>query len=462
MKAKSILKMLSTVVTTGMVAAAMALPTLAAGSNYTPIAAQDATFTKYLLLEDDMQVPSLTFQYEVITDEVSEILPGDSSHLPLYIGKTFTTTAATPETYPKIEDVSFGSTDGAESSTLLTGYDTYKKTITVDFGDATGNDVVKFDEPGVYRYYIKEVKSTTAGLYYDVDVDATKLRTDGDLYRTLDVYVEDATANGQKNLKVTGYIMYDGKITGAPAASDAAQAGNTAIVATKAIEVNANPTSGVQGAEKTDNFVNFYDAFSLTFGKEVTGNQGSKDKYFKMTLSLTAPVDVTFTVDIANADATVPSNSATDSTYVGLTNPTSITATKGTAVTTDFYLQDGQYIIVKGIPAGTTYALTEAEEGYKKTEKISADLSSISWDTTNDTPSVVFDALNDAVSGTITDADIHTGYTNAKDGILPTGVLVKATPVIVISVLAIAGVVFFAVRNAKNKDLDDEAETAEE
>lgn len=461
MKAKSILKMLSAVVTTGMVSAAMALPTLAAGTTYTPIAAQDATFNKYLLLEEDMQVPSLTFQYEVSTPDAS--LPGDSAHLPLYKGKTVTTTGANAATYPKIEDVSFGSADAAETSTLLTGYKTYKKTITVDFGDASGDDVVKFDEPGVYRYYIKEVKDTNAaGLYYDVEPTAAGLRTEGDFYRTLDVYVEDATSGTSKNLKVTGYIMYDGQITGKPNASANTEAGNTAITETKAIKVNANPTSGVENATKTDNYVNFYDAFSLTFGKEVTGNQGSKDKYFKLSLSLTSPVDVTFTVDILKADATVPSNSATASAYVGQNNVTTITATAGIAVSTDFYLQDGQYITVKGIPAGTVYALTEEKEDYKQTEKIAADLSTFSVDTTNDDPTVTYEALNNDVSGTISNADIYTGYTNAKDGILPTGILVKATPVIVIGVLAIAGVVFFAVRNAKNKDLDDEAETAEE
>lgn len=462
MKAKSILKMLSAVVTTGMVSAAMALPTLAAGTTYTPIAAQDATFNKYLLLETDMKVPTLNFNYTVKSDEVTAIVPDDPDHLPLYAGPSITTTGATPVTYPNIATVSFSGTDTAEDSTLLTGYSTYKKTITVDFGE--GNDKVTFNEPGVYRYYIKEVKdANAAGLYYDVEPTATGLRTEGDLYRTLDVYVEDATSGTSKNLKVTGYIMYDGKITGLPNASANTETGNTAITTTKEIKVNGTTTPGVTGANKTDNYVNFYDAFSLTFGKEVTGNQGSKDKYFKLSLSLTSPVDITFTVDILKADATVPSNSATDSTYVGKTNTTTISATANTAVVTDFYLQDGQYITVKGIPAGTVYSLTEAEEGYKKTEKIAADLSSISWDTSNDTPSsVVNDALNDGVSGSITDSDIHTGYTNAKDGILPTGILVKATPVIVISVLAIAGVVFFAVRNAKNKDLDDEAETAEE
>ena len=458
MKAKSILKMLSAVVTTGMVSAAMALPTLAAGTPYDPIAAQDATFNKYLLLEEDMQVPSLTFQYEVSTPDAS--LPGDSDHLPLYKGKTVTTTGANAATYPKIEDVSFGSADAAEDSTLLTGYKTYKKTITVDFGDATGSDVVKFDEPGVYRYYIKEVKdANAAGLYYDVNLDATKLRTDGDLYRTLDVYVEDNTSDSGKKLKVTGYIMYDGTVTAAPDASASAQSG-TAITEPKAIIVNENPTSGVYGAVKTDKYVNFYDAYSLTFGKEVTGNQGSKDKYFKLSLSLTSPVDVKFTVDISKADASITGNSAT--TYTNVSNVTEITATANTAVSTDFYLQDGQYITVKGLPVGTAYVLTEAEEGYKSTEKIAENLSTFSVNTANDDPKVTYEELKDEVSGTITNKDIYTGYTNAKDGILPTGILVKATPVIVIGVLAIAGVVFFAVRNAKNKDLDDEAETAEE
>ena len=74
------------------------------------------------------------------------------------------------------------------------------------------------------------------------------------------------------------------------------------------------------------------------------------------------------------------------------------------------------------------------------------------------------DALNDAVSGTIAvGTDILTGFTNDKQGVIPTGVLVTLTPVIVIAVIVVAGIAFFVVRSAKRKAVElSDAEAEEE
>ncbi len=446
-------KKLSALLVTAAMAATMALPAMAAGSNYTPVAAQNATFTKYLIVDGDATAPSVSFSYTISSEEVTAITPGDGDTLPVYKG-TGTTDS------PSIDVVSFDKGDTAESSTILAGYKTYKKTITVNMSGVT------FSEPGVYRYYIKEVvpegDSAIAGMYYDVDYSsAAALPENGDLYRTLDVYVEDTGAT-DKTLKVTGYIMYDGKVTTAPPSGTTTGA-NAAITETKAIEVNTANGAEVPDATKTDNYANYYASQSLTFGKVVTGNQGSRDKYFKMTLTLTSPVAANVAVDVTNADATLPAaenlNKATDTSYAGKTNPESITLTAGTAVTTEFYLQHGQYIIVNGLPAGTRYALTEESEGYTSTGGIAQSVSVINWDGVEGN-----DALADAVSGTIAvddgdaqttgDGDIHTGFTNDKQGVIPTGVLLTMVPVIVVGVVVIAGLAFFAVRSAKRKAIE--------
>ena len=441
---KGFIKSLSAMLITVVMAASVAMPVSAAGS-YTPIAAKNATFNKYLLVDGDATAPATTFSYTISSTDVTEILPGTSTTLPVYKG-TGT---------PTIADVSFATTDTAETSTLVTGYNTYKKTITIDMSS------VSFTEPGVYRYYIKEVKPQTpvGGMYYDVDAVTPDLTQDGDLYRTLDIYVEDDSATAANTLKLTGYIMYDGMITDAPP-SGTPTSTSSAITDTKAIEVNTANGAEVANANKTDNYVNYYTSQSLTFGKVVTGNQGSRDKYFKMTLSLKSPVDATVTVDVSNADASVPAvanlNKATDTSYAGATNATSIALTANTAVETAFYLQHGQYIIVNGIPVGTDYELTETPEGYTSTEGITQTVSVINWDGVAGN-----DALSDAVSGkikvddgsdtTTDDGDIQTGYTNDKQGLIPTGVLLTMTPVIVVAVIVVAGVAFFAVRSAKRK-----------
>ena len=457
---KGIKKNLSALLITAIMAAGFAVPA-AAASDYDPITPQNATFNKNLLVDENESAPSATFSFTADSAEVTPVA-GTADTLPVYAG-TGT---------PSISDVTFAPTDTALSSTILSGYTTYQKPITINLSTAS------FDEPGVYRYYIKEtVPASTdanyvAGMHYDVAT--TSLTTNGDLYRTLDIYVEDNgtdSTSGNKVLKVTGYIMYDGKITDAPPSATNASSG-AAITTTKAIVVNTANGSEVTNAVKTDNYINYYTSPTLTFGKVVTGNQGSRDKYFKFTLKLTSPVAATVAVDVSNADATLPAaanlNKATDANFAGKANPTSITLTAGSQVSTDFYLQHGQYIIVNGLPVGTDYDLSEEADDYTSTEGITQTVSVINWD-----GAAGNDALSDAVTGTIAlddndssttgDGDIHTGFTNDKQGVIPTGVLVSMTPVIVIAVIVVAGIAFFVVRSAKKKAMElSEAEAEEE
>ena len=56
----------------------------------------------------------------------------------------------------------------------------------------------------------------------------------------------------------------------------------------------------------------------------------------------------------------------------------------------------------------------------------------------------------------------HLQVTNDKQGIIPTGVLMTMTPVVVIAVIAVAGVAFFVVRGAKRKAVELAEADAEE
>ena len=62
------------------------------------------------------------------------------------------------------------------------------------------------------------------------------------------------------------------------------------------------------------------------------------------------------------------------------------------------------------------------------------------------------DAVTDTgntVTGTMTEDNTIITYTNNKEGIIPTGVLLSATPWIILGVVLIAGIVFFAIRSKK-------------
>ena len=445
---KELWKKLSVMLITTALVAFMAVPAFAANTGYVPLKSPNAQFDKYLLVDSDAVVPNTSFSFTISSNDVTEILPGSAATttsagtLPLYKG---------PGT-PTISAVSFSPSDTVEISTLVSGYKTYKKPVTIDMSS------VKFSEPGVYRYYITE-DTGTAGMFYDVDATTPNLTTNGSLKRTLDVYVEDTEDASSMTLKVTGFVMYDGVVTAAPPAGEPATA-NSAITSTKTITVNTANGAEVPGATKTDRYVNYYTSYSLTVGKVVTGNQGSRDKYFKLTLTLNSPVATTLTVDGSHADIQLPAsdalNKATDSSYAGKSNPQEIKLNAGEAKETEFYLQHGQYIIVEGLIVGTTYELKEEAEGYTSTEGITAAVSVINWDGINGN-----DALADAVNGTVKlldaddsttdDGDLQTGFTNDKNGVIPTGVLVSATPVIIIAIVVVAGVVLFIVMSAKRK-----------
>ncbi len=430
---KKTTKLLSAALVTTLIAGVLALPAAAAGTNYTPVSAQNTSFDKYLLVKDGEKAPAVTFTYDFAA------------------GTAIPATASTIQVYPGVgtptASVSFTASDAAETTSLNADYTTYKKTVDVNFSGIT------FREPGVYRYIITEDNTVAAGIVYDVD-PTNPTTASGDRTRTLDVYVEDDQSTDAKDLIVTSYVMYDGTVTSAPPSAATGTQGAALTAATPVQAPAATQANVADGATKTDRIVNYFDSYTITFGKEVTGNQGSRDKYFKLTLTLTSPVAGTATVDISNADPSVVAN---DATTVSGDNVQTIDLTANTAVATDFYLQDGQYITVSGLAVNTVYALTEAAEGYTSTAGIVESLSTLNWDKDASTGTATdgFDALSDNVNGTITNANIHTGYTNDKQGIIPTGVLLKIAPVAGIAFVVVAGIIFFAVMSVKRRESEE-------
>ena len=112
--------------------------------------------------------------------------------------------------------------------------------------------------------------------------------------------------------------------------------------------------------------------------------------------------------------------------------------------------RDGQYITITGLAKNMTYALSENSEEYTSADGISVSLSGI--DKNGDDNE---DALTDDVSGTIIEdtqgnlISVYTGFTNTKEGIIPTGVILSVAPWAIAGVVILAGVVFFAIRSRK-------------
>ena len=376
-------------------------------------------FSKYLVLDNGANVPNATFKYSIAAGTAIE---GTENEMQVYAG-IIAKDESENVTAPVVSDAVFQAADTTKAGAVDDGITNSadkkyaQKTITANFAG------IKFDEPGVYRYVVTEDLNGSQGV--------TNV---GSITKTLDVFVIDK--NG--TLEVESYVLYNKVIDTAPSK-------NTSV------EIAADKTA--EDGKKTDGFVNDYDTHDLTFSKTVTGNQGSKDKYFKFDVTISNAVAGTvYTVDLSNADATVASNSATKSDYIGKTNPSTITVPDdNTTVTETFYLQHGQYITIFGLANDTVYSVTENAEDYTSSEGILEAYSTLNWDNNDG-----YDALTDAVSGTINGADIHTGYTNDRSGTIPTGVILSVAAPVVIGLAVLGGIVFLVIRNKKRESEEEE------
>ena len=367
---------------TALVAAGAVVPAFAADS-YDPVTGTTATFEKYFVMDRGIQVPNATFKFTVTAGAAQA---GDATHSKILAGVGT----------PTIADVKFSSADtasvvttGTAGSHTLTATEQYaKKTATIDFSSCN------FTEPGVYRYIVTETGTNTG-----VTNDTTTTRV-------MDVFVIDN--NG--SLEVSSYVMHK--------TADGIELKDT--------------DAAYELADKSDGFVNIYSSADLTFGKEVTGNQGNKHKDFTFTLKITgASAGTKYTVDYASAR-----EDAQDTPDTG-TKTVIETDTSGNA-TRKFKLKDGEYITVKGLAKGVKYELTEDADGYTSTEGITEEVNGTT-------------AYADPTAGTFGEASIKTGFTNSKSGVIPTGILLETAPYVAV-VLAGGGTAFLVSRKKKESE----------
>ena len=361
-------------------------------SAYTPVAGDDTlSFNKFLIVDEDARIPAITFNYTIAPG--TAVAADSTNNKPAIIAGVGTPTIGSASFVSG--ETAYTTVQGTDEVTLDSGEKYAKKTVTVDFTN------VEFSQPGIYRYVITEsTNADNKAVSYDTQTSGTA-RT-----RYLDVYVID----NNSTLEVSEYVMH-----------------TTADV----VEAATSPAP-----DKSSGFVNEITSHDLTFGKEVTGNQGSKDKYFKYTLTISgAQANTTYEVDLTGAEAAPTQTAAT--VYDTMSNPATITTGSHGVVTEYFYLKDGQYITVKGLPDGYLYELSELPEDYTSTNGISA---AVSGSTAYQDP---------VVNTTGVSADIKTGFTNDRSGVVPTGVLVTIAPFAIGILLFGALIIFFIAKRRR-------------
>ncbi len=416
-------------------------------------------FDKYLVMDVNANVPNAAFNFAIAKYDDTKadrevIKDADSTHLAVLNGIsnpvfTVDSTKTGSNTAGEVKFVQADKantvTEGAASADTAvvwndatSGNEKYaKKTLTLDFGS------VGFDEPGVYRYLITET-GDNQGVANDTGVTGEAKNT----YRTLDVYVEDYAGyyanlsaedqkkypvpTADKKLLITSYVMYNGKNDAAPS------------------------KDGDNTVEKSTSYTNTYTSYDLTFSKTVTGNQGSKDKYFAFTLTIENAVpntvyDISYADDgndnttDGNADVSISANpnSATTVITKDVTQPATITVGADGTVTQVFYLQNGQSIAVRGLAKDTKYTVVDGKEDY---------VASYTTDDTNDTANEKTDT---AANTTGIAQDVTVNFTNNRQGTIPTGVILSVAAPVVIGLAVLGGIIFLVIRN-KKRDAEEE------
>ncbi|MCR4645853.1 MAG: hypothetical protein K5695_10680 [Oscillospiraceae bacterium] len=405
---------------------AMAAPVSAAAETYAPIYGTTVTFDKYLVMDNTSNMPntSFTFTVEPISrriaanpklDPPSLAVEKGPNGIKFAAGEGVTTTSSAPRratatfsgdtavTAEKDADpkktIAFATPDNKTDEKFAT------VTLTLDL---TG---VKFTQPGIYRYKITEIPTEYAGITNDATLD-----------RYLDVYVfDDLDENDNDILVLTGYGLHTG--------TDAPREGQK------------------DDSKKSSGFTNRYDANSLRFEKKVTGNRGSRDKYFKFTVQLTDPDSlplsdsdvITVSGDwdrhpeqhfgTAYTTEEMASNDVSQLTYGDLKNGY------------DFYLQDGQTIELSSIHKGLGYVLTEVQEDYTPAAALTGDRKTGDNSGEGELITAAVEAGETCiVSDTFLKTDTQIRITNDNSGDIPTGVITTVAGSAGIAVIGLAGI----------------------
>jgi len=369
----------------------LAIPAFAAdGPAYTAIDGGSTTIKKVLRMPADATVPNVTFTFTITPGSPMEA--GDGT-LEVKAGPTGATIGdavitAGQNTTTDAAVVGSGTLTGTQKAAVTD--------VTVDLSNVT------FNEPGVYRYVITE-NSTPAIPGVSYDHNSTKY---------LDVYVEDQ--NGE--LEIGGYVLRD---------------------------TAAAPGVDEETITKPIGFINDYSSVSLTLSKTVTGNQGSKDKYFKFTVALTSLGNgTTVTVDWSDAEQ-APYKSAS-TTYsaadmAAANGESSWTADASGAITHDVYLKDGQSIELTGLCQGAKYTITEVAEDYSPSY--------------TKTPGATTATSGNSCAETTGMSESHTvAFTNGRNGAVPTGIVLTALPGAIVLGLGGAGFALVGAKRARKED----------
>ena len=211
--------------------------------------------------------------------------------------------------------------------------------------------------------------------------------------RYLDVFV---VADENNELSVSSYVLRD-----------------------SATDIGTNGEYVENPDVKSTGYTNSLTQYDFDFSKTIAGNQGDKNKRFNFTLTITGANPGTYPI-IAN-DVTG--------------NPTSITVGADGTATGTYSLTNGSTVKVIGLNAGAVCKVTEDAEDYTATHSLDNG-TTVSGDSSGDV------TLN---------SDHSVAFTNTREGIIPTGVIMAIAP-FAIGICVFGAIIIFIICRRKRRN----------
>lgn len=374
MMEKRMLKKVSTVTAAGiMMTAMLGMQVSAAESSDSEAAVKkNPTITKQITKESNIYAPKTTFKFTVAPGTA---VPAGRNQKAIYAGP------ANGVTLDKdvIASVPADSDIGNEKITVGTTKLNVNESVFTKGEDA---------KPGIFRYVVSEAATDNDGNKYEGVAYTTE-------QKYFDVYV---TSDDDGNLEVSSYLFVD----------------------------KNNPESKGEGVF-TNDYCSHHDTLKdLTVKKEVTGNQGNRNKDFKFTIKVDGAAGEQYYVTFSDGKA-----------------PTTLVSGEAKTIT----LKDNETAKIFGLSETDEYTVTEAsyaDDGYTTTidneEKLTA-TGTIKKDT---------EARTTAANG-----DKNITVVNDKTTNSPTGIFLHVAPYIALIGAAIASsLLFFRRKRAKDMDID--------
>lgn len=374
MMEKRMLKKVSTVTAAGiMMTAMLGMQVSAAESSDSETAVKKTPMiTKQITKESNIYAPKTTFKFTVAPGTA---VPASENQEAIYAGpaKGVTLDKDVIASVPADSDI------GNEKITVGTTKLNVNESVFTKGADA---------KPGIFRYVVSEAATDNDGNKYEGVAYTTE-------QKYFDVYV---TSDDDGNLEVSSYLFAD----------------------------KNNPKSKGEGVF-TNDYSSQHDTLKdLTVKKEVTGNQGNRNKDFKFTIKVDGAAGEQYYVTFSDGKA-----------------PTTLVSGEAKTIT----LKDNETAKIFGLSETDEYTVTEAsyaDDGYTTTidneEKLTA-TGTIKKDT---------EARTTAANG-----DKNITVVNDKTTNSPTGIFLHVAPYIALIGAAIASsLLFFRRKRAKDMDID--------